>query len=206
MKKIITLFTLTLFVGQSFSQTNNCEELKKQNSKLLEKLLQYGIDLNDSLVKVKSYSTDIKVNLLKCVGDKKAQTVTVSFNIINPKLTNQNFSIKSCMFSSNMSKLKTQAFDDIGNPFEVLIATLATQKSNNFAGCGMMGENKITNILNTGNYPIIGTLTFANILPNVVSLKQIDICMNNYNLVGEVINTEINTAMTEFKNVKIVWK
>ena len=89
MKSTILFAALLFSATFSFSQTINCDEIKKQNQILQDKIKQYGIDLSNPEIKVSSYSSDISVNYIKCLGDSKSQTVTLYFNMINLSLPNQ---------------------------------------------------------------------------------------------------------------------
>ncbi|MBP6432787.1 MAG: hypothetical protein KA319_13565, partial [Ferruginibacter sp.] len=119
MKKIILALFLIYTTNLSFSQNNNCEDVKKQNAKLIDKLLSYGINISDSIIKIKSFNSDININFIKCIGDKKNQTVTLYLNAVNNELPNQNFSVTK---SSNIDVFKpvnSSAFDEIGQGFRL---------------------------------------------------------------------------------------
>jgi hypothetical protein len=205
MKSILTsIFLLMTFY--TFGQTTNCEQVKQENIKLRVKLRQFGIDIDNIETKVNSYSNDIIVNFIKCIGDRKNQSVTVYFNVVNPSLTNQNFYLLSCAtVGTNYERVKCQAFDEIGNGFSPIGATLASSKENGeFSSCGLL-KNQLTSKLSTGNFPVLGSITFVNVLESVKIFKQIDIAMDNKNFTGD--NSDIkNQGITEIKNVKIVWK
>lgn len=193
MRKINLLLLLCLLTGQLFSQTINCDSIKKQNTKLQDKLNKYGINLNDSLVKVKSFNSDINVNFIKCLGDKKAQTVTLYFNLTNSNLPNQEITI--CKEES-MPTINTQALDEIGQGYLPLKFSLGAFTTNEF-------DNKISNKLSTGNTPILAKIIFANVLGDIKMFKQIDICMRTQNLIGGEYQP---SSITELRNIEIVWK
>jgi hypothetical protein len=88
---ILMLSVLTKFSAQT------CDELKLENQQLKDKLQQYGITLNSNTI-VNSFSNDIKINFIKCVGDKKQQTVTVFFNFTNNTLPNQSLTLMDNFF------------------------------------------------------------------------------------------------------------
>lgn len=193
MKRINFLLFLCLLTGQLFSQTTNCDSIKKQNIKLQDKLNKYGINLNDSLVKVKSFNSDINVNFIKCLGDKKTQTVTLYFNLTNSNLPNQQITIYK---EESMPTLITQAFDEIGQGYLPLKLSLGAFTTDEF-------ESKISNKLSTGNTPILAKIIFANILGDIKMFKQVDICMASQNLVGGEYRP---SSLTELRNIEIVWK
>ena len=118
MKAIIILITLILpYV--SFSQSGDaCETIKSENAVLKSMLANYGINLESYNTEIVSFSKDIKVNLIKCIGDKANQTVTVHFNAINELLPHQSFAIGSCVdVGTNNERVKCQALDQIGNGY-----------------------------------------------------------------------------------------
>lgn len=205
MKAILILITLILpYV--SFSQSDEtCEAIKSENMVLKSIIKNYGIDSESSNTEIISFSKDIKVNLIKCIGDKVNQNVTVYFNVINESLPHQSFSIASCVdLGINYERVKCQALDKIGNGYTAKGVTLAsTQDNQDFSSCGLL-MTKITSKLSTGNYPVAGSITFINVLPNISHLNQVDIPMYHSNLMGG--DSKEQKGVTELKNVAIIWK
>jgi hypothetical protein len=200
--KLLTLLLFTFALNsKTYSQSSNCDDLKKQNQVLIDKLKQYGIDVNDTETKVNSYSSYITVNFLKCVGDSKNQTVTIYFNMINPELTNQTFYLNCVNQDKNYRNINTQAFDEIGNGFSAVSAILGTTHSDRF-------DNEYTYLttqLSTGNFPVQGSVTFANVLPSVKMLRKVILCMNNKSVNGKDEGNK-NRGETEINNIKISWR
>ena len=125
--------------------------------------------------------------------------MTLYFNVTNPELPNQIFYLNGSKNNSTFGNaVLTQAFDDIGTGYAPIRATLGISKSN------LGAYNSLTSKLSTGNYPVLGTITFSNVLSNVTLLSKIDVCMGNKDEISNNYN-EINRGVTEFNNVKIVW-
>lgn len=186
-----TLIALLLLISIfTFSQAS-CDELKKENQILKDKLKQFGIDINDTETKVYSFSSDIKVNYIKCVGDKQQQTVTVYFNILNAVLPNQSVTLMDNIYS-NGNTLNSQALDEIGNGYKPLKATFGAANS-------FFSASNLT----TGGSPLSGSITFANILPNITKLSIVSFFLKTQNLLG---GDGRKKGIVEIKNVQIDWK
>jgi len=204
MKSKILFAALLFSANLSFSQTINCDEIKKQNQILQDRIKQYGIDLSNPEIKVSSYSSDISVNYIKCLGDSKSQTVTLYFNMINLSLPNQTLYLLGSITDKNYQYINTQAFDEIGTGFPATKAALGSEKSNPYSSVFERGDF-LHSPLMTGSFPVLGSITFANVLPSTKVLKKVVISMNNKNQSG-TDEGDRNKGITEFSNVKISWK
>ena len=186
-KKIITL---TLLTFSTFIFSQSCDELKQENQNLKEKLQKYGINSNSN-VSVNSFSDDINVNFIKSVGDKKQQTVTIFFNLTNPSLPNQSVTLMDNFFDGR-NGLYASALDEIGNGYKPIDAKFGANK-------GFF----TTNSLSTGGSPVMASITFANILPDVKKLSAVNFFLKTQNLLGGDKKVE---GLTEIKNIVIDWK
>ena len=181
---ILMLSVLTKFSAQT------CDELKLENQQLKDKLQQYGITLNSNTI-VNSFSNDIKINFIKCVGDKKQQTVTVFFNFTNNTLPNQSLTLMDNFFDGR-NALYAGALDEIGNGYKPIKAKFGPND-------GFFSSTT----LSTGNAPIMASITFANILPDIKKLSAVNIFVKSQNLLGGDNRIE---GLAEIKNIIIDWK
>lgn len=182
--------TLLLFAISTTIFAQSCDALKLENKQLKDKLQQYGITFNTG-TSINSFSDDIKFNFIKCIGDKKQQTVTVYFNLTNPSLPNQSVTLMNNYFDGK-NLLYANALDEIGNGYKPLGAKFGA--SNGFFS---------SNVLSTGGNPLMASITFANVLPNVKKLNIVSFFVRTRNLIGGGNKIE---GLTEIKNININWK
>ena len=199
MKKLITIILLSLFSGDSFSQTNNCSEIAKRNILLENKLKSLGVDILDTITKVETFTNDITFNFLSCIGNKKNQSVTFKFNIFNKSLPNQIITIEKDHFPAPLSitaDYLTELRDSEGNGYAVSEGILGSEKNIDYF-------NTLRNTLLTGGKPLVCSLTFFNILPTVKNINSVIIAFKMGNKVGS--DGEDKEGKIVFKNIPLIW-
>lgn len=182
MKQTI-LFAFLLFAGTTYSQTNkvpstnSCENLKKENDSLKK-----ALGLNEP---IKSFShNDVDYEVLKVVGDRKTQTVSVELMVTN-KLANRNFEMMNML----------------GTSMKITTITGDVLFSNELYVPGVTTYSAFTT-LHT-DVPIKMTFHFNPLLPNNEYIKLFYL---SYKLRNLQDYKKDSTEEIEFRNLKINWK
>lgn len=179
MKKNI-LFTITfcLVTSFAFSQTNNCDQLKKDladSSQKLTKIEAVNNQLLDSMVNLKkendyfreslhiltpiksALTHQVKINILSCIGNKQDQTITLLLTFVNGDVN------KTIQFqNSGFGKGKQLAVDVQGNSYNT-----------DNVQCG---QSKYSSEILT-NVPVKATVIFEGIPSSVLMLKVVKFYM-----------------------------
>lgn len=181
--KQILLFSLFLFSSSTYSQTNKvtsttqCEGLKKENDSLKK-----ALGLNES---ISSFSyNDVDYKILKVVGDRKTQTVSVEIMVTN-KLANRNFEMMNML----------------GTSIKITTITGEVLFSNELYVPGVTAYSAFTT-LHT-DVPIKMTFNFNPLLPNNEYIKLFYL---SYKLRNLQDHKKDSTEEIEFRDLKINWK
>jgi len=187
-KRVISILTLLALTNFAYSQ--NCDKLELENKKLKTELRtlkkEYGVTEIPSKVSVKSTDPEISFLIKSIEGDKDNQTVTVNFQLYTKKVH------QSVKFWVSDYGSKTKAYDNNGNTYKIVRATIGDKS----------GQYNIANKLPT-EIRVNCSITFANVLPTIKTLKMIELGMTNKNYA-----TYDNTfeGMVEISNLSINWK
>lgn len=186
MKKTILFSLLSLILIITKAQTNKsttnmvtnqCETLKKENDSLKK-----ALGLNKPIT---SFShNDVEYNVVKVVGDKKSQTVSVEIMVTN-KLANRNFEMNNMM----------------GTSIKITTVTGEVLFSNELYVPGVSSYAAST-ILHT-DVPLKMTFNFG---PLLSSNEYIKLFYLSYKLRNLQDSKKDSTEEIEFKDLKIIWK
>lgn len=188
MKKYILL--LSFLSISKFVSAQNCDSLQLENQRLKAQLLKFGIN-QISNATVHPFTDKIKVNYISAIGDKNNQTVTINLNITNPTLPNQTVTLLS-NYAEGIKLLNVSAIDEIGNGYKAIDAKFGA--NNGF---------HTSNTLSTGGSPIMISITYANILPDVKKLSVVNFFLQSQNL---LLGDNRIQGLIEIKNIIIDWK
>lgn len=188
MKKTITLFTLLILANANMKAQQNktnetnkhissCEELKKENDSL-KKALGLNEPIN-SFVR-----NDAEYKLIRVVGDKKSQTVSVEIIVTN-KIENRNFEMMNMM----------------GTSIKIITVTGDVLFSNEVFVPGA-SQYSMSTVLHT-DVPLKMKFNFNPLLPSNEYIKLFYLSYKLRNLQDSKKDT---TEEIEFKDLKINWK
>lgn len=187
------------------AQKSDCENLAKENKFLKEKLTQFGVSIAPTETSVVSFNPNLVVNFIKAEGNIKQQTVTVYFNVVNPNLPIQKFIISTggTLLSGNLGY--TTSYDEIGNGFKSLSATIGAVKNEKFNNDGF--GSRIFGKLNTGNQPLMCSITFGGIIAEKTKkFSHIDVFMDTNDVTASEWQDSKKQGITVIKDVNINWK
>jgi hypothetical protein len=153
----------------------------KQDSAFIHEKLDFYEKMNaDTEYSVSSFSSQFEVKVLSCKGDRGAQTVQVEY-VIKHRKVNQKV---------GSSHSGCQAYDEIGNAFEIDNISLGTDYID------------YRQVLVPTDVAIKGTVTFKRILGGTEKFKQVNIFMSTSDADGGTNRIE---GITSIKNLKINW-
>lgn len=187
MKKTITLLSLLILANASMNAQQNktianktentYEALKKENDSLKK-----ALGLNEPITTFSH--NDVEYKVVKVIGDKKSQTVSVEIIVTN-KLANRNFEMNNMM----------------GTSIKITTITGEVLFSNEMYVPGVSSYAAST-ILHT-DVPLKMTFNFNPLLP---SNEYIKLFYLSYKLRNLQDSKKDNTEEIEFKDLKINWK
>lgn len=164
--------------------TERISALKQDSAFIHEKLAFYEKMNADTEYRVTGFSSQFDVKVLSCQGDRGAQTVRVEF-VIKHRRVNQLVYIEN-------SSAQTNAYDEIGNMFEVSESTLGSKRS---GGC------YYTTTIPT-DIDVRGTVTFKRVIGGTEGFKLVNIYVGSRDFDGETNKIE---GVICIKNLKINW-
>lgn len=182
MKQTI-LYALLLFASITYSQTNKvsssnpCENLKKENDSLKK-----ALGLNEPIKTFRH--NDVDYEILKVVGDRKTQTISVEIIVTN-KLANRNFEMMNML----------------GTSIKITTITGDVLFSNELYVPGVTAYSAFTT-LHT-DVPLKMTFRFNPLLP---SNEYIKLFYLSYKLRNLQDSKKDSIEEIEFRDLKINWK
>lgn len=136
---------------------------------------------------VKTIDNGIDFAVAGCMGDRAAQTVTVSFTFSNPRKVHQAIWVGAYGYSKN----QPDAFDQNGNKFSFGSVTLAQT------------TNKLVTTELPTNVTMSGNITFTNVLPSTTKFNLINIPAGSSNWTGGGDKKE---GVIEVSGININWR
>ncbi|WP_375444882.1 SHOCT domain-containing protein [uncultured Fibrella sp.] len=140
---------------------------------------------------IKPFTENIEFKILSVNGSKNQQNVVVTYQL-KTSLVNQKVEINNG-YTCNFRNLElTSAYDSFGKQYSCNRFSLGDQTGSSRA------ENKLpTNIL------LRGSITFANVLPQISKFEYMNISMTHKNLEG---GDDCESGTIEIRNLTIFWK